>query len=48
MKSLEEIKKVSYEVPEMEVLDFRFEKRILDGTIEQGQGCTDDECPKDY
>ena len=48
MKTVEEIKKVSYEVPEMEVLNVSLETRILDGSNEQGQGCTDDTCPKDY
>ena len=48
MKTNEEITKISYEEPEVEVLDIRFESRLLDGSNEQGQGCNDDECPTDY
>ena len=47
MKTQEENKKAFYEGPEMEVINVRLETRILDGSNEQGYGCTDD-CPKDY
>ena len=43
----EEIKKVSYEEPEMEVVNINLESSILEGSNEEGQGCTDD-CPKEY
>lgn len=43
----EEIKKVSYEEPEMEVVNINLESSVLQGSTEGGQGCTDD-CSKDY
>lgn len=48
MKTQEEINKVSYEGPEMEVINISLESRILDGSTEQGHGCADDNCPTDY
>ena len=47
MKSLEENKRVSYEGPKMEVMNFRLEARILDGSTEGVHGCSDDVCDFD-
>ncbi|MBQ5978997.1 MAG: hypothetical protein IJL58_03095 [Bacteroidales bacterium] len=47
MKSQEEIKKVSYEGPEMEVINVRLEARILEGSTEGDHGCSDDVCDFD-
>lgn len=48
MKLQEENKKVSYEGPEMEVINVRLETRLLEGSTEGDLGCSDDDCPKDY
>ena len=47
MQTNEETAKISYSEPEVEVLNIRIESRLLDGSNEQGHGCTDDNCPTD-